>query len=131
MGADLPGGSSMRNKDIELIKKELQKELHALKAKADIAVGELMDADTIQEPDPLDRAMEEQARDRRIRFQGREYRLIAKIERSLQTIDDGTYGICESCEEPIAIARLKARPVTSYCIDCKTKQENHEQLTGS
>jgi DnaK suppressor protein len=45
-------------------------------------------------------------------------------------IEDGTYGICEECEEPIGIERLKARPVTSYCISCKTKQEAHERITG-
>jgi DnaK suppressor protein len=56
--------------------------------------------------------------------------LIAKIKKSLQAIDEGTYGICEECEEPIAIARLKARPVTNYCIDCKTKQEAFERVTG-
>ncbi len=83
------------------------------------------------EADPLDRATEEQARNDQLRIRGRESRLIAKIKKSLQTIDEGTYGICEDCEEPIAIARLKARPVTSYCIACKTKQEAFERITGS
>ena len=121
----------MKKKDVQFFKSELLRELQALTAKADVAVGELIDADTIHEADLLDQVMEEQARDRRVHFQNRDRNLISKIQRSLQAIEEGTYGICEDCEEPIDIARLKVRPVTSYCIDCKTKQEAHEQMIDS
>ena len=121
----------MNMKDIEFLRNLLQNDLDVLLAKAGIAVGELIGAVYANEADPLDRATEEQARNDQLRIRGRESRLIAKIKKSLQAIDDGTYGICENCEEPIAIARLKARPVTSYCITCKTKQEALERITGS
>ena len=121
----------MNMKDIDFFKDLLQKDLDVLMAKAGLAVGELIDSVYANEADPLDRATEEQARNDQLRIRGRESRLIAKIEKSLQAIDEGTYGICEDCEEPIAIARLKARPVTNYCIACKTKQEAFERITGS
>ena len=121
----------MHKKDTEYFLNLLQDELDALLAKAGIAVGELIGAAYTNEADPLDRATEEQSRNNQLRIRDRESRLIAKIRKSLQAIDEGTYGICEECEEPIAIARLKARPVTSYCITCKTKQEALERVTGS
>ncbi len=121
----------MNMKDIEYFRNFLQSDMDTLLVKAGVAVGELIDSAYSNEADPLDRATEEQARNENLRIRGRESRLIAKIKKSLQAIDEGTYGICEDCEEPIAIARLKARPVTSYCITCKTKQEALERITGS
>ncbi len=121
----------MRKKDIEYFRTVLQNELDALILKADIAVGELIGEAYVNEADPLDRATDELARNNRLRFQDRESRLIAKIQSCLVSIEEGTYGICQECEEPISIARLKARPVTSYCITCKTKQEALERVTGT
>ena len=121
----------MDAKDFDYFKDLLQTELDALLLMAGVTVGELVGAAYASEADPLDRATEEQARNHQLRIRDRESRLIAKIGKCLDAIDDGTYGICESCEEPIAIARLKARPVTSYCITCKTKQEALERVIGA
>ena len=57
----------------------------------------------------------------------REAYLLKKIDLALKKIEDGTYGECESCGEPIAAGRLMARPVAQLCIDCKTQQENQER----
>ncbi len=121
----------MNNKEIEYFRNRLQNELDALLAKAETAVVELIGSVHTNEADPLDRATQEEARSRQQQMRGRESRLIAKIEKRLQAIDEGIYGICEACEEPIAIARMKARPVTSYCIDCKTRQEALERVIGT
>jgi DnaK suppressor protein len=83
-----------------------------------------------QLPDPLDRASQSVERNYSERFCNRRNLLIRKIEVALQSIEDGTYGICERCGENIAIERLKARPVTCYCIECKTRMENYERLLG-
>jgi RNA polymerase-binding transcription factor DksA len=40
-----------------------------------------------------------------------------EVERALRKLDEGTYGQCETCGEPIAPARLEAMPATRYCID--------------
>ncbi|MGD8715387.1 MAG: TraR/DksA C4-type zinc finger protein, partial [Desulfobacterales bacterium] len=56
---------------------------------------------------------------------------LQKIRRSLEDIENGEYGIWEDCGEDISIERLKARPVTSFCIRCKTKRESLEKLTGT
>lgn len=46
-----------------------------------------------------------------------------KINESLHKIEKGLYGTCERCGEEISVERLKARPLTSYCIECKTDME--------
>lgn len=79
-------------------------------------------------PDPTDRASMESDRNFELRIRDRERRLIAKIRDALERIDDGIFGVCESCEETIGMARLKARPVTTLCIDCKTEQERQERI---
>ena len=49
--------------------------------------------------------------------------LIQKIDRALKRIDDGTYGICESCGEPIGKERLKFMPRATLCMTCKQREE--------
>ena len=80
--------------------------------------------------DPTDRATLESDRNFTLRIRDRERKLIAKIKEALERIEKGTYGICEVCGEEISEARLKARPVTTLCIDCKTRQEVDEKVRG-
>jgi DnaK suppressor protein len=81
-------------------------------------------------PDPTDRASLEADRNFMLRIRDREHKLIKKIKKALERIDNGTFGICESCGEEIGIERLKARPVTSQCIECKSKEEALEKALG-
>jgi len=78
-------------------------------------------------PDPTDRANLETDRNFLLRIRDRERKLIGKITEALARIDDGTFGICEECGEDISEERLKARPMTTLCIDCKTKAEEEEK----
>lgn len=57
----------------------------------------------------------------------REKKLLKKIDHALKKFEDGEYGICEYCGEKITPARLEARPVAQYCIDCKTELEQNER----
>lgn len=81
-------------------------------------------------PDPNDRASLESDRNFELRIRDRERKLIMKMQEAIKRIDDGTFGICEVCGGPISEKRLIARPVTTLCIDCKTKQEKMEKLKG-
>ena len=82
-------------------------------------------------PDPTDRAAMESDRSFTLRIRDRERKLIAKIEEALRRLEDGSYGVCEECGEKIGAARLKARPVTTLCIDCKSVQEVAERKNKS
>ncbi len=105
----------------------LQEEMRSLLEEAGKTVSE-MTADTTTFPDPNDRATQESDRTFELRIRDRERRLLNKIREALERIDDGTFGICEMCGEPISEARLKARPVTTLCIDCKIEQEKQEKM---
>jgi DnaK suppressor protein len=78
-------------------------------------------------PDPLDRAAQEEEFTLELRTRDRERKLIKKIEESLELIDTGEYGFCESCGAEIGIRRLEARPTATLCIDCKTIDEIREK----
>jgi DnaK suppressor protein len=79
-------------------------------------------------PDPTDRASLESDRNFLLRIKDRERKLIQKVKEAMDRIDDGTFGICESCGRPISEKRLMARPVTTLCIECKTEREDQERV---
>lgn len=81
-------------------------------------------------PDPTDRAALESDRNFLLRIRDRERKLISKIRSALVRFDDESYGICDSCGEDISEKRLKARPMTTLCIDCKKQQEAQEKSRG-
>jgi len=53
----------------------------------------------------------------------RERSLLREVDAALDRIDEGSYGICEDCEEPIGMARLEALPYATLCVDCKAERE--------
>ncbi len=117
----------MENHAVSDIRNILQKQLAELLRDADRTVSE-MTSEKVNFPDPTDRASEESDRSFELRIRDRERKLINKIKEAIERIDEGEYGICESCEELIGEARLRARPVTTLCIDCKTEQERLEKI---
>ncbi len=78
-------------------------------------------------PDVSDQASAEAEQHFSMRIREREQRLVKKIDEALARMDQNIYGICERCEEEIPYPRLKARPVTTLCIDCKTLEEQEEK----
>ncbi len=110
----------------ELFKSVLQEERRVLLEEAGKTVSE-MTADNTNFPDPNDRATQESDRNFELRIRDRERRLLNKISEALERIEDGSFGVCELCGEEISEARLKARPVTTLCIDCKMEEERKEK----
>lgn len=78
-------------------------------------------------PDVSDQASAEADQNFSMRIRDRERKLLKKIEEALARMSSGTYGICERCDGDIPYKRLKARPVTTLCIECKTLQEQEER----
>ncbi len=78
-------------------------------------------------PDPVDRALSESSSSIELRKRDRERKLIQKIKTALKKMEEGTYGICESCGEYITHQRLKVRPEAVLCISCKEEQERDEK----
>ena len=110
----------MEQKDIEYFRTLLNNMLEEAQHKGDSTLEDLTDSNESAESD---RAFT-------LRIRDRERRLIRKIQAAIQRLDEGTYGICEDCGEDISIPRLKARPVTKLCINCKARQEEGENIRG-
>ncbi|MCB2189031.1 MAG: RNA polymerase-binding protein DksA [Deltaproteobacteria bacterium] len=119
----------MDQEKLEFFRNLMHEKLEELRKEAASTVSGMTD-DKDNLPDPTDRAAMESDRNFLLRIRDRERKLIAKIEEALERIDDGSYGICESCGEDISDERLKARPVTTLCIDCKKRQEANEKVRG-
>ena len=79
-------------------------------------------------PDVSDQASAEVDQNFSMRIKEREQKLLKKIDEALDRLNKNIYGICERCEEEIPYPRLKARPVTTLCIACKTLQEQEEKI---
>ena len=79
-------------------------------------------------PDVSDQASAEVDQNFSMRIRDRERKLLKKIDEALERMNNATYGICEQCEGEIPYKRLKARPVTTLCIECKTAQEQEEKV---
>lgn len=82
-------------------------------------------------PDPADRASQEEEFSLELRTRDRERKLIKKIDKTMELIEQDDYGFCDSCGVEIGIQRLEARPTADQCIDCKTLAEIKEkQIRG-
>jgi DnaK suppressor protein len=119
----------LKKKQLEYFKKLLNEKLDDLLLEANKTVSGMSDLKENM-PDPADRATLESDRNFTLRIRDRERKLIGKIKDALERIENGTYGICESCGEEISEDRLKARPVTTLCINCKKRQEDEERIKG-
>jgi RNA polymerase-binding protein DksA len=62
-------------------------------------------------------------RDQELIVVNNEREMLAQIDRALQHIEDGSYGVCESCAEPIGKMRMMAFPRATLCMSCKQREE--------
>jgi len=114
----------------EYFKDILLKRLEELIDEAEKTVAGMTDTEETF-PDPTDRATLESDRNFMLRIRDRERKLIVKIREALERIEDGNFGVCELCGDDIGIDRLKARPVTTHCIECKRREEASEKARGT
>ena len=81
-------------------------------------------------PDFVDQASMESDADFSFHLKERESRLMKKISRTLEKLDEGDFGVCEECGREISEEKLKVRPMAALCIKCKKKQEALEKRRG-
>lgn len=116
----------MEAEKLEFFRNILSEEMKTLLNDAGKTVTE-MTSDSSNFPDPNDRATQESDRSFELRIRDRERKLINKIKDALDRIENGEFGICEECGDEISEARLKVRPVTTLCINCKMEEEQKER----
>ncbi|MCU0665335.1 MAG: TraR/DksA family transcriptional regulator [Myxococcota bacterium] len=116
----------MKPKDLEKFEKLLYEKRQRLLKNAQQTLESEMTLDSADLPDEMDLASSEYLQSFQFRLRGRERSFLSKIDKALEKIKDGSFGVCEECSEPISPKRLEARPETSMCIKCKEEQEREE-----
>lgn len=116
--------------DIQMSRKDAILRLHKnLVAKRDALRNQLVDEMNLTYGshsgggDVVDAAMDDSQNELHSQLAALESRELFQIERAIQLIRNGRYGLCESCETKIPVARLNALPFTTRCISCQQKQE--------
>jgi DnaK suppressor protein len=124
--SQLPGAKE-KAVDAKEFVKDLQQQRHDLLAEAGVILGGGLAQEVENLADVGDQATAVADQNFMLRLREREQRLLKKIDEAIDRIRAGTFGICEECGELIGYKRLKARPVTTLCINCKTRQEEDEK----
>jgi DnaK suppressor protein len=120
----------VNQKDLKRFKKMLEESKRAVLSSARKTLAEEATFDTDDLPDEIDLASSEYQQSMVFRMRDREKYLLEKIDKALERIEDGSFGVCEQCEDEISVKRLEARPVTTLCIRCKEEQEKEEKSYG-
>lgn len=81
--------------------------------------------------DEIDQATTDVEQAMRMRLCNREVLYLKKVDEALARIEEGTFGMCEECDEQIELKRLEARPTATLCVSCKEEQERKEVLTAA
>ena len=119
----------MKKSDLNKLKKLLDTEKQRLlNQNSSKVVQDDIKHSTDDLADEVDLASSELNQSMTMRLRDRDRTLLFKIEKALSRIEEGTFGICESCEEPIEIKRLMARPIATLCISCKEEQEQEKKM---
>ncbi len=117
----------MKKTELKRFRGILEEKRDAVVRRARETMDQDMTLDSSELPDEMDLASSEYMQSFTFRLRGRERVFLQKIEKAIKKLDEGEFGVCEDCEEPISIKRLEARPETELCIRCKEDEERMER----
>jgi DnaK suppressor protein len=109
----------MNNTDFDLLKTSLQAKL------ATIATGPDKRGDIViqQSADALDQTQFAAERDLVVSLLNRDTQMSRRLKGALQRMEDGTYGTCLTCDDPISVKRLQAVPWAEFCLRCQERSD--------
>ena len=128
MTAKHPEG--LKKKELKRFRDLLLEKKDEILKSAKRTLNEDMTLDPDDLPDEMDLASSEYLQSFTFRLRGREKTFLKKIDHALEKIRNGSFGVCEECDDPISIKRLEARLETTLCIRCKEDQERMEKAYG-
>ncbi|MBI3685743.1 MAG: TraR/DksA C4-type zinc finger protein [Actinobacteria bacterium] len=109
------------------VRSELQAQLVELRAEYERTMADLNDVQHFVRDgagdDQADTGTKTLEREQELSIAHNRLDLLTQIERAIERIDGGTYGICEGCGKAIAKARLQAFPSATLCVECKQREE--------
>ena len=113
----------MDKAQLDKFKEALEAKREEIIRRAEQTLRQDMALDADDFPDEMDLASSEYLQAFTFRLRGREKVFLTKIQKALERIENGTFGTCEECGEPISNKRLEARPEASLCIGCAERNE--------
>jgi DnaK suppressor protein len=120
----------MTKVQLKKFRDQLEAKREEIIKRAQQTLDEDMALDANDLPDEMDLASSEYLQSFQFRLRGREKVFLDKIQKAIEKIEQGTFGVCDDCGEKISIKRLEARPETTLCIRCKEDQERTEKAYG-
>lgn len=124
------GEAKLTKAQLKKFKELLDEKRMEIIRKAQQTLDEDMTLDANDLPDEMDLASSEYLQSFTFRLRGREKVFLDKIQKALEKIEAGNFGVCDDCGERISVKRLEARPETTLCIRCKEDQERVEKDFG-
>lgn len=122
-----PGEKPWTGQEVAEIRKELEAEAAGLREDISTAESEIAErlGDAVGDAgdDSADAGAKTFQREHELALTQNARELLAQTERALARIEDGSYGVCESCGQPIGKARLQAFPRAVLCVSCKQREE--------
>jgi DnaK suppressor protein len=122
--------TALKRKDLKRFRDVLLAKKKEILRNAQKTLNQDMALDADDLPDEMDLASSEYLQSFTFRLRGREKVFLEKIDHALEKISNGSFGVCEECDDPISIKRLEARLETTLCIRCKEDQERLEKAYG-
>ena len=112
--------------EFKILRSRLESERKRLIAELEQLKPTMPSADERREGSPFGKreegATEALELEKRLALESRARDLLAEVEHALRKFEEGTYGVCDSCGQPIDPARLEALPQANLCLSCKTKK---------
>jgi DnaK suppressor protein len=122
-----PGEKPWTEAELKKVRQELEAEIAGLAAdisEAESAIAErLGDAVGDAGDDQADAGAKTFQREHELALTQNARELLELTERALARMDDGSFGVCDSCGQPIGKARLQAFPRATLCVTCKQREE--------
>ncbi len=112
----------MERHDMEMLTGMLQEKLEQILIKSENTLSDMSENSGYQ-PDLVDRASMETDRNLALLMRERDRAALREIKAALARVEEGEYGVCGECGEDIGVARLKAQPFATLCVECKTRLE--------
>ncbi len=104
----------------------LEREVHGLEASLAISIEDSTEESTLDQH-PADTATTYVTREIDLSLSDNARAIVLQIDRALEKLDEGTYGVCDNCGKQIAEGRLEVEPYATLCVDCRRLLDREER----
>ena len=124
------GGQRVQNSDLSRERESLQARLSALDRDRTVREQAHVTGDNTPASDPVDTIQENMAKEESLVTREALVQRLRALVKAEGKVQDGTYGLCEGCGEPIPPARLRALPEAVLCVPCAEAEEHRLSRSG-